>query len=342
MTDGPPTLTLRVVDVIDETPDARTLVLEPADGGELPAYQPGQFLTFKVDSDRPEGCARSYSLCSAPGLDQHLAVTVKRTAGGYASNLLNDTLAVGDVVTTLQPAGTFTPHSLDEDLLLVAGGSGITPVLSILRTVLARGRGKVALLYANRDERSVIFAARLRELVDLHPERLHVVHWLESVQGVPSPGTWRPLLTPYAGRRAFVCGPAPFMAMVTSTLAEVGMPRERITTEEFVSLTGDPFSAPVAAVGALVGTVEVTLDGVVTILEWPSNAKLLDVMLAAGIKAPWSCREGCCSTCACYLSEGSVDLAKNEVLDAQDLRDGLILACQAVPTSSHVAVSYDS
>lgn len=335
-------LEFTVVDVIDETPDARTIVLRPTDEGELPAYKPGQFLTFKVTSDREGGCARSYSLCSAPGLDDHLAVTIKRTAGGYASNLLNDTLTVGDTVSTLRPAGTFTPLTLDEDLVLVAGGSGITPVLSILRSVLARGRGRVALLYANRDEASVIFAARLRELALAHPERFTVIHWLESVQGIPAPGPWRSLLKPYAGRRAFVCGPGPFMAMVTDTLREVGMAPDRITTEEFISLTGDPFSLPEVDPAAEVGSVEVTLDGVVTTIEWPSNARLLDVMLAAGLEAPWSCREGRCSTCACYLTEGSVELAHNEVLDAQDLREGLILACQATATSTHAAITFDT
>lgn len=339
---GPPTLTLRVIEVIDETPDARTIVLSPDDQGELPAYKAGQFLTLKVSSDRTEGCARNYSLCSAPGLDDHLAVTIKRTAGGYASNLLNDTLAVGDTITTLRPAGTFTPLTLDEDLVLVAGGSGITPVMSILRSVLEQGSGRVALLYANRDEGSVIFAERLRTLANAHPDRFTVLHWLESVQGIPSPLTWRSLLKPYAGRQAFVCGPGPFMAMVTGTLREVGMAPDRITTEEFMSLTGDPFSLPDVDPGAEVGSVEVTLDGVVTTIEWPTNARLLDVMLAAGLEAPWSCREGKCSTCACYLTEGSVDLAHNEVLDAQDLREGLILACQATPTSSHAAISYDA
>ncbi len=338
----PPTIDWRVVEVVDETPDARTFVLAPADGGEPPAYRPGQFLTVKVSSDRPEGCARNYSLCSAPGLDDHLAVTVKRTVGGYASNLLNDTVAVGDTITTLRPAGAFTPTTLDEDLVLVAGGSGVTPILSIARSVLERGRGRVALLYANRDERSVIFAGALRDLVAANPERFTVHHWLESVQGVPSVPAWRPLLRAYAGRRAFLCGPGPFMAMVREALHEVGMPSDRVTIEEFVSLTGDPFSAPVAAEGASVGTVEVTLDGQLTTIEWPSSARLLDVMLAAGLAAPWSCREGRCSTCACYLTQGSVELAHNEVLDAQDLRDGMILACQATPTSDRVAITFDA
>ncbi len=340
-TPGPPTIDWRVVEVVEETPDARTIVLTPADGGEPPAYRPGQFLTLKVASERPEGCARNYSLCSAPG-DDHLAVTVKRTVGGYASNLLNDTVAVGDTITTLRPAGTFTPTTLDEDVVLIAGGSGITPILSIARAVLERGRGRVALLYANRDDRSVIFAARLRDLVAAYPQRLTVVHWLESVQGIPAAPAWRPLLTPYAGWRAFVCGPAPFMAMVRGALHDVGMPADRVAIEEFVSLTGDPFSGPVVAADATVGTVDVTLDGEFTTIEWPSSARLLDVMLAAGLAAPWSCREGRCSTCACYLTEGTVDLAHNEVLDAQDLRDGLILACQATPTSDRVAITFDA
>ena len=339
--------TVRVVDVVRETAEAHTLVLEPVDGGRWD-YRPGQFLTLRVPSERPGGAARCYSLCSSPVRDDRLSVTVKRTRDGYASNWLCDHLAAGDELEVLPPAGTFVPRDLDADFLLLAGGSGITPVLSILKTALHSGSGSVVLVYANRDEASVIFRAELVALAAEFPGRLAVVHWLESVQGLPTASGLRPLVAPYAGREAFVCGPGPFMDLVAGVLADVGVPRERVHQEVFTSLTGDPFAeveVPVAGDGAAAADAAelvVELDGDVTSLAWPAGAKLLDVLLAAGVQAPFSCREGACSACACVLQEGTVDLEHNEVLEQADLDDGIILSCQARATSPVVKVSYDA
>ena len=342
---------VRVVEVVRETADAHTLVLEPLDGDRFD-YRPGQFLTVRVPTERPGGAARCYSLCSSPVRDTRLKVTVKRTRDGYASNWLCDNVVAGSDLEVLPPAGTFVPRDLDEDVLLVAGGSGITPVLSILKTVLHAGRGRVALLYANRDESSVIFRDELVALASEFPDRLVVVHWLESVQGLPTEPALRPLLTPYDDRPAYVCGPGVFMELATRTLSGLGVPRERVHQEVFTSLEGDPF-APVelpdatgddaAADGpAVAAEVVVELDGEVTTHSWPAGAKLLDVLLAAGRPAPFSCREGACSACACVLQDGTVDLERNEVLDDADLADGIILACQARATSPVVKVSYDA
>ncbi|WP_303639321.1 FAD-binding oxidoreductase [Actinomadura madurae] len=186
-------LKARVVEVVHETADAHSLVLEPAEGDrDRFTYRPGQFLTVRVPAE--DGwVARCYSLCSSPLTDDRLKVTVKRVADGLGSNWICDNVTAGDVLEVLRPAGTFTPPSLDDDLLLVAGGSGITPVMSILKSCLAGGTARVALLYANRDERSVIFAAELRALTERYPERLTVVHLLESVQGLPTAAVVRSL-----------------------------------------------------------------------------------------------------------------------------------------------------
>ena len=336
--------TVRVVDVVRETAEAHTLVLEPVDGDRWD-YRPGQFLTLRVPSERPGGAARCYSLCSSPVRDDRLSVTVKRTRDGYASNWLCDHVAAGDELDVLPPAGTFVPGDLDADFLLLAGGSGITPVLSILKTALHSGSGSVVLVYANRDEASVIFRAELVALAAEFPERLSVVHWLESVQGLPTAAGLRALVAPYADREAFVCGPGPFMDLAAEVLAAAGVPRERVHQEVFTSLTGDPFAevaVPVAEPGAETTELVVELDGAVTSLAWPGGAKLLDVLLAAGLPAPFSCREGACSACACVLQEGTVDLEHNEVLEQADLDDGIILSCQARATSPVVKVSYDA
>ncbi|SCF59224.1 ferredoxin--NADP reductase [Streptomyces sp. Ncost-T10-10d] len=343
---SPAPLTVRVVEVIRETADAHSLVLEPADGDRARfTYRPGQFLTVRVPSERPGGAARCYSLCSSPARDEHLKVTVKRTAGGYASHWICDHITEGDTLEVLRPAGTFTPDSLDGDFLLCAAGSGITPVMSILVSALHAGTGAVTLLYANRDEQSVIFRDELIALAQEYGERLTVLHWLESVQGRPTASGLRTLTAAYAGRPAFVCGPGPFMDLTTGALARHGVPPDRITVERFTSLTGDPFAerepAPEPDRAGPVSTAEVELDGVRHTIDWPRDTPLLDVLLAAGLDAPYSCREGSCSACACVLTEGEVAMEHNEVLDATDLADGLILACQARPLSDRLKATYD-
>jgi 3-ketosteroid 9alpha-monooxygenase subunit B len=346
---GPASLKARVVEVVRETEDAHSIVLEPAEGdADRFSYRPGQFLTVRV----PAGdgwAARCYSLCSSPVLDEPLKVTVKRVADGVGSNWICDNVAAGDVLEVLRPAGTFTPRSLDADLLLFAGGSGITPVMSILKSCLAGGTGTVTLVYANRDERSVIFADELRALSAEHGERLSVVHWLESVQGLPSEAAVRALARPYTGREAFVCGPQKFMDLAVAALEGAGMPSRQVHVERFFSLAGDPFGPldddeTADAAGDDTGdaaTVEVEMDGETTTLTWPRNRHLLDVMLRAGMDAPSSCREGSCAACACVLVEGEAVMDANTVLDKQDLADGLLLACQAKPVSDRLRVSYD-
>src|SRR5262249_30701645 len=151
--------------------------------------------------------ARCYSLSSAPGIDSLMKITVKRVADGLVSNWICDEVCAGMTLEMLTPAGTFTPASFDDDLLLVAGGSGITPIMSIIKAALAHGKGRLALVYANRDERSVIFAEELRRFSADHPDRLTVRHWYDVQSGPPSPGSLASLLRPYADRDAYVCGP---------------------------------------------------------------------------------------------------------------------------------------
>ncbi|MDX2676679.1 ferredoxin--NADP reductase [Streptomyces soliscabiei] len=338
---------LRVLRTIQETADACSFVLEPVDT-EL-TYRPGQFLTVRVPSERTGSVARSYSLSSSPVRPDPLTITVKRTAGGYASNWLCDHVAKGDVLEVLRPGGVFTPGSLDDDLLLVAAGSGITPVMSILKSCLWGGRARVTLIYANRDENAVIYAGELQALQRQYAERLTVLHWLESVQGVPSAAALGAIASPYATREAYVCGPGPFMDLVVDALTELGAAASRIHVERFVSLTSDPFNPSVAADDASdaaaddrpAGTVEITLDGQTRRLAWPRSRPLLDVLLDAGLAAPYSCREGSCSACACVVLAGEVKMRRNDVLEAQDIADGIVLGCQALPMSEHVRVSYD-
>ncbi|HET6708872.1 ferredoxin--NADP reductase [Amycolatopsis sp.] len=337
--------TLTVADVVVETPDARSVVFEiPPEHASAFAYSAGQFLTLRIPSEQTGSVARCYSLSSAPH-ENRVQVTVKRTDGGYGSSWICSSLQPGMQLDVLAPAGVFCPASVDEDFLLFAGGSGITPVMAILKTALETGSGRVVLVYANRDERSVIFAGELASLAKRYGDRLVVIHWLESVQGLPDVSQLRGLASAYTSHEAFLCGPAPFMAAAKEALGQLGVPRERVHVEKFTSLTGNPFEdvvveeepVPDSSPAALT----VTLDGETRAMPWPRQRKLLDQLLDAGMDAPYSCREGQCSACACRVVSGEVKMLHNEVLDADDIADGIVLACQSLPVTDEVSISYE-
>jgi 3-ketosteroid 9alpha-monooxygenase subunit B len=333
---------LRVVGVVAETRDAMSLELVAESGEPLP-YRPGQFLTLRIPSDRTGSVARSYSLSSAPHEGGPLKVTVKRTVGGYGSNWLCDNANAGMSIDSLPPAGVFTPESLDTDLLLFAAGSGITPVLSILKSTLAQGNGRCTLIYANRDEESVIFADELRALAAEYPHRLVILHWLESVQGLPAARSLTDLIAAWSDREIFVCGPGAFMDAVVSAARDLGVDRDRVHVEKFVSLSGDPFTQAVIDIPdtADCATVEIEFDGDTNEFAWPRSTVLLDLLLARGVEAPYSCRAGACSACVCRVVDGEVKLLRNEVLEQQDLAEGYVLACQAVPVTDSIRITYE-
>jgi 3-ketosteroid 9alpha-monooxygenase subunit B len=360
---------LRVADVVEETADARSVVFEvPSELQETFAYSPGQFLTVAVPSEQTGLVARCYSLSSAPHSGRH-QITVKRTVDGYASNWIVENLKPGDTMRVLPPSGIFTPKDVDADFLLFAAGSGITPVISIARTALEKGTGKVVLLYANEDASSVIFAGQLRELAEEYADRFTVVHWLVSVQGLPSQQKLATFASYFDSHTAFVCGPAPFMKATTDALKELGFPRERRHQEKFVSLGGNPFGEveevlaaqkelqdaddadedeldgdsdeeEAAVTGPI--AVEVQLDGQqYSFDDWQGDKVLLEYLEEKGVDAPFSCREGQCSACACVILEGDVRLQHNEVLDPEDLADGIRLVCQARPLTERIRISYN-
>ncbi|KRF11619.1 3-ketosteroid-9-alpha-hydroxylase [Nocardioides sp. Soil797] len=353
---------LPVLGVVEETADACSVQLGVTPEVEAHfTYRPGQFLTLAVPSEETGLAARCYSLSSSPVDGGPLTVTVKRTVDGYASNWICDNLKAGDSIRVLPPSGIFSPADLDHDLLLFAGGSGVTPIISIARTALARGKGKIVVFYANRDESSVIFANEWARLSAEHPDRLVVVHWLESVQGLPSQDQLKSFASHFASYDSFCCGPAPFMKSVSLALRELEFPRERRHQEKFVSLGGNPFGdvaelqkaeATLADADdhedddapALAGPVrlEVELDGsTYEYDDWSGRETILEFLESKGLDAPFSCREGNCSACACMVLEGEVKMAHNEVLDEMDLADGIRLGCQSTPLTEKLRITYN-
>ena len=330
-----------VAEVISETADTCSLVLDvPPELGEVFSYRPGQFLTVRVPSDRDGSVARCYSLSSSPHTGDLPTITVKRTAGGYASNWIADNARAGGVLELLPPAGTFSPQSLDGDFLLFAGGSGITPVISIIKSALAAGRGWIVLIYANRDERSVIFGSDLRRLAAAAEDRLLVVHWLDSLHGAPTVAAMTALARPYVSAEAFICGPDPYLAVVRQALSRLGVPARGVHVERFLSLAENPFEATEPA-GGTAATLEVCLDGQTRQLPWPAGTRMLDVLIDQGLDPPFSCREGICGACACQITGGEVEMAHNEVLEAEDVAEGYILACQALALTPEISITYE-
>lgn len=362
---------LKVANVIAESADARSFVFDlPQALHDAFSYRPGQFLTLKVP------CAdatvqRCYSLSSAPGIDRAPKITVKRVRDGRVSNWMCDSIQPGDELDVMAPAGVFTPRSLDGDLLLFAGGSGITPVLSILKSALVNGRGMLTLIYANRDAQSVIFSEELRQLGQRHAGRLRVIHWLDSVQGIPQQRHLEELARPWSRQECFICGPALFMENALAAMLALGLPRAKVHVERFVSLPDLPGEPRATEVTGATGVseiraasaapqlpdvpsgsesaqtasianaaIETVLDGSTFTFTCETGETLLDAMLRADVPAPNSCRTGLCGACMCRVEAGSVTLNANHVLDAADLTDGWTLACSATPASATLRVVF--
>ncbi|MGW8590241.1 2Fe-2S iron-sulfur cluster-binding protein [Dietzia sp. NPDC055877] len=334
---------LRVEEIIDETAEAKTFRFGIP--GELRAdyaFTPGQFLTLAIPSDRTGWVARCYSISSSPS-QPGIAVTVKRTAGGYASNWLCDNVTEGSRLRVLAPSGLFTPRSPEADLLLCAAGSGVTPAMSILRTVLDSITGRIAFFYANRDEESIIFRSELEALREEHGDRLVVHHWLEAERGLPDVESFAAWAAGYTEREIFTCGPAPFMQMVRDGAEQAGFDVFRIQTEEYRSLTGDPFQ-PIATVDeenlSDAAMLEVIIDDETHTLPWPATHTLVDIMVLAGIDTPYACREGKCGACTCHLAQGEVHRGRTDALEPEDIDEGYILGCQATPLSKVAKVEF--
>lgn len=340
---------LRVSALIDETHDSKSVVFEvPTALASAFNYRPGQFLTLRLPIDG-KFVPRCYSMSSSPQLDAAPRVTVKRVNQGRGSNWICNQLKVGDELEVMPPSGLFTPKQLNQDFLLMAGGSGVTPVFSILRHVLEHASARITLLYANRDEKSVIFRDALNTLAKAHPQRLQIVHWLDSVQGIPTVAQLTEFARPHAASQAFICGPSPFMDAAVEALTAIHMAEADIHVERFVSLPDEEALAAAQTArekeaprtdAVDEAQIEISMDGQVHTLDCGGQETILEAALRNKINLPFSCQAGMCASCMCQVVEGSVHLRHNDVLDAKDLAKSWTLACQAVPTSTRIRLKF--
>jgi ring-1,2-phenylacetyl-CoA epoxidase subunit PaaE len=316
-------------------------------------WEPGQYLTFRRAFDGTE-IRRSYSICTAPG--GPLAVGIKRVEGGAFSAWANEALRPGDVLEAMAPQGRFWAGP-DEGghLLAFAGGSGITPVLGILRHVLATDRAaRFTLVYANRRASTIMFRDEIEDLKSEHMGRLSVVHVLEDdssdidlFSGRVTPQKCAELFARWidvgSAARAYICGPEPMMLGIRDALTAYGMPEDRVRFELFASAQPGRLPQPprAAAEAAEAVPLRVTLDGATTTLEMAPGQTVLEAAEAAGLDAPFACRAGVCSTCRCRVTAGEVEMTQNHAIEDDELRDGYVLSCQSHAVRGPIAVDYD-
>lgn len=346
-------LNLNVKNIIKETKDAITIVFDqPA---EKVNYKSGQFLTLITTIDGKE-IRRAYSLCSSPFVDEDLAVTVKRVDGGLMSNWLPDNLKVGDTMKIMEPMGVFTTDydaSNKRHLVMFAGGSGITPMMSIIKTMLDQEPNSIAsLIYCNRDIDSIIFKEQFDRLQTDFEGRLHVIHILDDApmnwQGhsgllnhnmlvkiferIPS---WGKENTTY-----LMCGPEGMMKNVENLLAEQSIPKDTIFKESFVAGTIDKAEKAVASESDEIVTREVTViyDGDEHKFTVEPGNSILETALDLGIDLPYSCQSGLCTACRGKCISGKVKLDEEEGLSESELSEGFVLTCVGHPLTDDVVI----
>jgi 3-ketosteroid 9alpha-monooxygenase subunit B len=337
---------IRVARVVEETADARSFELAiPAELSERFRYRAGQYLTFEVPLGA-ERIVRCYSLASAPELAEPHKVTVKRIPAGRGSGWFHEQVKAGSVLRVMPPLGRFVLHENALPLLFFAGGSGITPVIALIKSALASTQRRIRLLYANRDARSVIFQQEIDALAREHAGRFDVIHHLDDAAGFLDASGVRRARAGFEDAEAYLCGPGPFMSGVELALEGAGVPRERIHIERFElpaehAQTGVTAAAP-GPDAALPSEIVVHLDGKTHRIPYRAGQTLLDAARGAGLQPPFACEEAFCGSCAARLVRGKVALDRNDVFSAADIEAGWILTCHGRPASAECEISWDT
>lgn len=333
---------LTVADVIAETEDASSYALAIPEALQTAfRYRAGQHLTFRANVGG-EILTRSYSLSSSPEAPGLPVVTVKRIAQGRVSNWFHSHVRPGSVLEVSEPTGRFVCDDGASSLVFCAAGSGITPILSMIRSTLASTERSVTLFYANRDAGSVIFGQAIAMLAATYPHRFKVRLHYDDRHGIPDTSALADLLRRDADFQLYLCGPAPFMATVQQAACEAGIPGARVHLERFDAA---PSSATAATPHTVTGSTcdaRVTTKGTQHVVRVEGGQSLLHALLAAGLDVPYACEEGYCGSCAAKCLDGEVVHAHNDVFSAEELASGWILACQARPRhGGPLTITYD-
>ena len=374
-------LELTVRSIVRETADAITIVFDPPKEGL--SYQAGQFLTLIIPINGEE-VRRSYSLCTSPAVDACPSVTVKRVASGQVSNYLNDTLKPGDTVRMVEPMGTFTTSTDTNNrrhLVMLGGGSGITPLMGLLKSVLHQEpQSKVSLIYANRNPSSIIFRKQLEALVQQYAGRFYVVHVLEepanqadALEGQVTTERLPELLSSLPFQETpteyFLCGPQGMMENVRKALKQLEVPPHLIHKESFVtsktSSASETVSSPAdtdtsegptatwdsqsmpgayqASQASVTEAHEVTIhyEGETYTFTVEPESTILQTALALDIDLPYSCQSGLCTSCMGKCTSGRMKLDEEDSLTEEDLKEGYVLTCVGHPLTSDVVIEIE-
>lgn len=349
---------LKVKEIEKETEEASTIHFwHPLN--EVVAYRPGQFLTLLLPQNETK-VRRSYSMSSSPYTDVSLAITVKRVSGGFASNLLLDTLKEGDVLETMEPAGNFFPKQADDQtrqVVFIGAGSGITPLFSILKSILmVEPESEVFLLYGSRNEESIIFKEKINTLEAKYKERFKVIHtlsqpgetWsgekgrlnkthiLKIIEGLPELNR--------VGAEYYVCGPDDMMEEAHRALSILSVPDKQIRKESFLTATAaQPGEVTMEENDDTLRTREITLfyEGTEYKLPVKPHETVLEAALNMDIDLPYSCQAGMCTACLGRCTSGKVHLDEEDALSEAELTEGFILTCVTHPMSDDVVIEVE-
>ncbi|WP_421876064.1 2Fe-2S iron-sulfur cluster-binding protein [Marinoscillum sp.] len=343
--------TLTIREVVNIAEEAVNLVFEKPEGPF--SYQPGQFITI-IEEVESKKVRRAYSLCTTPFIDEFPAVTVKRVPGGIMSNYLNDSVKAGDQLEIMEPMGMFTTDYSDASsrhVVFLGGGSGITPLYSILRSILLKEpNSKVSLVYGNRTEGHIIFKEALAKLKETHGDRFELVHILEDNNGFaqhsgrPTAESMRDIIDGLGvdgDTEFFICGPEPMMDIASEGLQLLGIQNEKIRKESFDAGKTSPavvVDDSKASTDGLKSEVTIVLDGEEHVIEVDGDTPILDAGLDAELDMPYSCQSGLCTACRAKCLEGEVDQEDAHGISQSEMDEGYVLLCVGKPKSPRIKV----
>jgi 3-ketosteroid 9alpha-monooxygenase subunit B len=329
---------LSVADVIEETDDSKSIVFDvPEELKKRFEYRAGQFLSFRVEVDGHR-LVRCYSLASAPDLDARHKVTVKRVVDGRASNWMNDHVAKGDQLEVMPPNGVFCLRDRETPIVFFGGGSGITPIISIIKTALRTTSRELKLVYANRNDQSIIFMDELAALRSANEDRFEIVHRLDDVHGFVDAARVVQEVGPRGDADFYICGPGPFMDVVESGLSSLGIDQDQIFIERFESPDLPADSGPIDVSAGTVVTIK--LDGKETDVVVGEGETILVAARRVGLEPPFACEEAYCGCCMAKVTQGEVNMLTNDGgIDQRQVDEGWVLTCQGIAKGA-VRVEY--